>query len=95
VEEQAASGGADPVSAIANASGQLFDVIGKGIDAFSFKSKAYYERLNAAGVPKFNDFFADGKIDKTGQNMTTIYVLAFILTIVVVAFAMGNKENSN
>lgn len=93
-ETASSSGGADPITAVANAIGDVADLLGNTIDTYSNAATrdAALRRLEAAGVPRFRDWYAAYRVDKTGQNMTVIYVLATVLVIIVLAFAMTTTK---
>lgn len=86
------SGGMDPISAIANAVGSVFNAIGNIIQSKNIKQTAETNLL-AQSMPDYKDLFADTK-----DNSLTIIIgiLSFVILFVVGAIIyIQIKRNKN
>lgn len=93
----AASGGADPVTAIANAVGNIADaaktVVPAVLDAVTFKAKYYYNRLAAEGSLLNKNWFMDGVVDNRASSQKTMWiVVGGVLLLAVVYILSPDKD---
>ena len=81
-------GSADPVSAIANALGELFKVVNVALQPGLISTQAYFQQLlNAA--PKFQNPFAEIQQGQRNFNVTLLYGAIVVVIVLVVAIAVG------
>jgi hypothetical protein len=82
----------DPVVAVSNAAGKLFDTISVGINVATTRSRQYYKRLQEQGVPIVSDLFAPYRTDLTQQTSLTLYILLGVLVVLVFAMIFKNDK---
>ena len=87
----AAAGGADPVSAIANALGELFKVVNTALQPGILSTQAYFQQLLNA-TPKFQNPFADIQQGQRNFNTTLLYGAIVVVIVLVIAIAVGGGQ---
>lgn len=89
-----AAAGANPISAIADAAGKLFDLIGKAIEPGIISARSVADRLQRA-LPQYRNPFQDLQDDpRLKQNNTIILVIGAIIALLVVAIIFQPQKTS-
>lgn len=86
-----AGGGADPVTAIANAAGDLFDMISQITKSTGLNKKSWLKRLDES-IPIFHNWDSE-RIDKSKDYLYVIGFLVFLIAVIAVAIAYKNKNS--
>lgn len=85
-------GGIDPISAIANAAGKLFDLIGVALAPGIIAAQSVADRLQKS-LPKYRNPFESTLDDpRIRQNQIIIGVLAFLVLIIILAILKTKKH---
>lgn len=83
-------GGADPITAIANAAGDLFNMVGTIFKGSSDKKLAYQQWLTST-FPEFKYFFNNEK--RKDNTWILLLIMGVVAIIVIVAVVVKqNKE---
>lgn len=83
-----AAGGADPVSAVANALGELFKVVNSALQPGILSTQAYFQQLLNAS-PRFQNPFADIQQGQRNFNTLLLYGAIAVVIVLVIAIAVG------
>lgn len=80
-QQNAASGGADPVTAIANAIGKIAGIFGSVEER-----KARYQEWLANSAPTFKNFFDADKVKEDGTTKTLLIIVALLSIVFLLLF---------
>lgn len=89
----AAGGGADPVSAIANAAGKLFQLIGTALQPQILATQAYFQQLLNA-KPSLQNPLDQANQNRRANTLILLYAGVAVILLLIVVIAMKNRPKT-
>lgn len=94
VEQNSNQGGGDPISAIANAVGDIANAVGNIIVAKNAR-KSIEQQFRNLQIPKFQDILLPYQSSVGNQNIIIIAVLAIIIITMIIVIALTKNKKPN